>query len=101
AGDTVKCEEGVVLVKYAGKDEYTPLSEEYAYGTTGNFSAVLVGEGEIFFLGDNRENSRDARMAGCRPLSAVTGVVPDWSIKIRGLSTFWEGIRANINSWFE
>ncbi len=98
-GDTVKCEANVVYVKYAGEDEYVPLDEPYAYGNTWDFSAVLVGEGEIFFLGDNRENSRDARISGCRQQSAVTGVVPEWSISTKGFFTFWEGLRIKINSW--
>ena len=52
-GDCVKCEYGIVYVKYAG-GEYRALEEDYAYGTTRDFKEVEVGEGEIFFLGDNR-----------------------------------------------
>lgn len=80
-GDVVRCEEGVVSVRYAGEDEFTPLVEEYANGKTGDFEEVTVGEGEIFFLGDNRGNSTDSRILGCYLKTDISGVVLGWSLE--------------------
>jgi len=82
-GDTVKCENGVVSIKYQGREAFTELSEPYAYGTTSDFREKTVGEGEIFFLGDNREDSYDSRFVGCFRVEDIVGVVPEWAIKYK------------------
>lgn len=38
-------------------------------------SAIIVGEGEVFVLGDNRHNSEDSSRDGCFKASAVVGRV--------------------------
>ena len=98
-GDTVACEDGVVSVKYAGEEEFTVLSEPYAKGKTPDFEfgkMRLVGEGEIFFLGDNRENSYDSGEIGCLRASDVVGVVPEWSIKIKSFTSFWAKMHTSV-----
>lgn len=40
---------------------------------------------EIFYLGDNRQNSQDARGNGPCKMENVIGVVDDWAIRNRGL----------------
>ncbi len=80
-GDTVKCENGVVSVKYKGKEAFTALTEPYAYGETSDFAEKTVGEGEIFFLGDNRGDSYDSRFVGCFLVEDIIGVVPEWAIR--------------------
>ena len=99
-GDKVKCTDGQVSICYAGTQEYVPLEESYAYygGIVGlneydyDFAEYTVGEGEIFFLGDNRLNSCDSRYKehGGSHLNGklykavdVYGVVPDWAIEHR------------------
>lgn len=94
-GDCVKCEGGVVYLKRAG-GEYQPLDEPYAKGRTYSFKEVQVGSGEIFFLGDNREDSKDARDVGCLKYQDITGVVPEWAIGIKGFSTGWESFRLSF-----
>ncbi len=98
-GDCVKCEYGIVYVKYAG-GEYRALEEDYAYGTTGDFKEVEVGEGEIFFLGDNRSISHDSRAVGCLKYSDIIGVVQQWAIDIKWYSTGWENFRAGVVNFF-
>ena len=64
-GDKVRCNGEQVEICYAGTDEYVVLEEPYAYyGNTSQiyqFSEYEVGKDEIFFLGDNRTGSLDAR----------------------------------------
>lgn len=95
-GDVVKCIDGQVYIMYAGTAEYVALNEPYAhYRTTQHkqdydFGPYEVGAGEIFFLGDNRNNSIDSRygIASGSHLKDrlykaedVFGVVPAWAIE--------------------
>ena len=104
-GDKVKCEQGQIYICYQGTTEYVALEEDYAYyGTNDNhkqnysFSEYTVGEGEIFFLGDNRSGfgtSVDSRyknefgvaqgshLEKLYKVEDIEGVVPSWSIKYR------------------
>ena len=99
-GDKVKCEKGNIYICYAGSNAYEkePLMEDYAYYKNGkanySFDEYVVGEGEIFFLGDNRQNSMDSRFKelggshlGDRlyKRSDVYGVVPTWGIEKKDL----------------
>ncbi len=101
-GDRVKCKDGKISICYAGTEEYVLLDEPYAYydGVTGkdaydyDFKEYTVGEGEIFFLGDNRHNSVDSRYqeAGGSHLNGalykatdVYGVVSQWAVDNREL----------------
>lgn len=100
-GDEVKLDNGSVLIKYAGTDEFVTLQEDYvtaqtlpSFGTGAR--EWTVGEGEIFFLGDNRTVSLDARAVGCLSEEQIVGVVPQWAIAIRGWSTAWETFRGTI-----
>lgn len=91
-GDTVRCKNGKVEVRYAGQTSYTTLSEPYAkYSNPQNYdfkTEYVVGEGEIFFLGDNREVSMDSRynegyshLSGLYKQSDIYGIVPQWAIE--------------------
>ena len=108
-GDCVRIEGGKVYVRYSGQEDFTQLEEPYAYGDTYRTSLGTdgerieweVGEGEIFFLGDNRGNSTDARVLGCYRYDDVVGVVPDWAISIKGISTGWENFRNGVGNWFK
>lgn len=63
-GDKVRCTGGNVEICYAGRQEFVRLDEPYAHYTdpsSYNFAEYTVGEGEIFFLGDNRNYSKDSR----------------------------------------
>ena len=105
-GDIVRCTYGEMEICYAGTwDEmmdpaeypFVTVDEPYAYydEKTGgrwapcNTFQYRIGEGEIFFLGDNRNNSKDSRymQEGCSEIKRlykatdVVAVVPDWALK--------------------
>lgn len=99
-GDKVRCTDGEIEICYAGTTEYVPFEDPYAYygGMPGqdkydyDFTEYTVGEGEIFFLGDNRLNSCDSRYKerGGSHLNGklykatdVYGVVPAWALEHR------------------
>ena len=69
AGDHIKIENGKV---YRNGEE---LDEPYLNeGTITNgriYSDVIVPEGYLYVMGDNRENSTDSREFGCIPISKV------------------------------
>lgn len=103
-GDCVKCEQGVVYLNCAGSG-YAPLAESYVRGRTPDFSEVRVGEGEIFFLGDNRTLSADSEdivRDGYDLLTVddIMGVVPAWAVSVKGFSTAWENFRSAIYGIF-
>ena len=83
AGDTIEIRDGAV---YRNGEK---LEESYAKGITNPTSGTstwTVGEGEFFFLGDNRQNSRDSRYYGVYNKSNVQGVVTGWSLWMRWLN---------------
>lgn len=77
-GDTVEGREGRVYLN--GE----PLEEPYlAEGTqTGNFAPVTIPEGQIFVMGDNRNNSDDSRSFGPIETDSIIGraVLQIWPI---------------------
>lgn len=99
-GDTVRWENGKISIKYAGAENFILLDEDYVKGSTPHFeleeNEVAVGEGQIFFLGDNRGNSYDSTEIGCLYERDIVGVVPGWSLKIKSFTTFWESMRTKV-----
>lgn len=103
-GDTVYTLNGEVYRKKSGQTVAEKIDEPYAryldnVGGTWIPSAnegtyappssdedvkeCVVGEGEVYFMGDNRKHSRDSREIGTRKISDVIGVVDKWSINKR------------------
>ena len=95
-GDEVRCTDGQIEIKYAGTDEWEKLDEPYAYYANYRsdydfIEPYVVGEGEIFFLGDNRSgrgSSQDSRykeglshLDGLYKERDIYGVVPAWAIE--------------------
>ncbi len=78
-GDTVYINPNDGLVYRNG----IPLDEPYIFPAStdcptpskGTSTEVVVQEGEVYVLGDNRGGSLDSRMLGCQPLENVVGRV--------------------------
>ena len=114
-GDKVKCQDGQISICYAGTEEYVLLDEPYAYYTNADGydfggQEYVVGEGEVFFLGDNRNNSCDSRykeFAGSHlsnrlyKATDVYGVVPDWAIKNKDKIAQIQQRRQKITTFFQ
>ena len=65
-------------IKYRNNNLYIngeKLEDVYAYGDTGNFREITLGEDEYFLMGDNREISLDSRTLGIIKKSEIEGTV--------------------------
>ena len=112
-GETVKISGGYVFLKEAGETEFKKLDETYLadgvrtfypnIGDPGNTAEYIfkVGEGEVFFLGDNRTVSADSRseFGTCRE-EQIVGVVSDFALSFKGVTLFFDGIAENIRNLF-
>lgn len=110
-GDALYCEKGVIHIRYAGAEDFVELDEPYAYYDVlrggpekYNFGLYEVGEGEIFFLGDNRHHSQDSRykegssnIEGLYKAEDIYGVVPAWSIRHKSLLRYLPGMRVSYS----
>ncbi len=67
-GETVAIHDGLVYIN--GE----PLSEPYLNQSTwGSMAPVVVPEGHVFVMGDNRRSSNDSRAFGVVPLDDIVG----------------------------
>ena len=103
-GDTVVIKDGnvyrngeLLVEDYAKGKTYAPdcRDEENTHEIT-----YTVGEGEIFFLGDNREDSLDSRYYGKCTIDNVQGVVSEFAIQIKGITTPVNQFFTKIKSFF-
>lgn len=94
-GDTVKETDGLIYIKAKGETEFSLLEtqpDNVVYDLGGQI--YEVGEGEIFFLGDNTRYSMDSRYKTGKShftdrlyrAEDICGVVPKWSIECRGVA---------------
>jgi signal peptidase I len=82
-GDTIEIKNG--LIKINGKifdEDYVKNGVSAKQDEVGQW---VLNEGEVFYLGDNRENSSDSRTYGACKDENVIGVVEEWSLKNRKL----------------
>ncbi len=92
-GDRVKFVEGYLYVNGELVEE-SYISDEFRtspghmyYNYPRGGGEHTVGKNAVFLLGDNRNHSDDSRKYGDYPMSSVIGVVPGWSLTIKGFTT--------------
>ena len=66
-GETIRIENGVVIINDV------PISESYIAASPGYDGEWTVPEGQLFVLGDNRNNSADSHQWGFLPEKNVLG----------------------------
>ncbi|MBQ3235611.1 MAG: signal peptidase I [Clostridia bacterium] len=86
-GDEIKCENDKVHIKYAGTNEFVILNEPYLSVDTPYFPSAVIGEGELFVMGDNRPISEDSKIYGPIKKEYVKGVVTKSTIKNKKVIT--------------
>lgn len=106
-GDTLKIEGGEVYLKKSGETEFTKLTEPYldrqgiTFWDDPRASGYSVADGEIFYLGDNREHSRDSRsLYGTCEEKQIVGVVSEFALKTKGINKFFDSIASAVRNLF-
>lgn len=75
-GEHVQIMNGKVYINGEELDESEYLKEDvYTDGYGGIFTDLVVPEGYIFAMGDNRAKSSDCRVFGCIPIEKIEGKV--------------------------
>lgn len=75
-GDHVEIKDGKVYLNGEELEEnYLDEGVETNMGTYGVYSDIVVPEGYVFVMGDNRSHSTDSRCFGCIPVSKIEGKV--------------------------
>jgi signal peptidase I len=69
AGDTVSVSGGKLYVNGVAQDEPYLLEQDFS----GEMSEIEVPPGQVFVMGDNRNNSGDSRMFGPIPVDSIIG----------------------------
>ena len=98
-GQTVEIKNGAVYVDGSLLEE-TYLPNGVVTDTKGSVLSWTVGEGQVFFLGDNRAVSRDSRTMGTCKTTDIIGVVEPWSISTKGIRNFFYNIYASVAGFF-
>ncbi len=88
AGDTVEIVKGVLFVNGEEKEEaYLDGYYNSPENDCNTFAEHVVEEGCMFLIGDNRNVSSDSRQNGDYPIENLVGVVPAWSMTLKGFTT--------------
>lgn len=94
-GDTVRIENGKVYLSVDGEQE-VELNENYLKEQNSTYTSGktkwTVGKDQVFYMGDNRVYSRDARQDGCCDKNKILGVVTPLAMEVKGITTTLFGI---------
>ncbi len=95
-GDRIKLDNGVLYLNGQVVEEPYVSPENNKDVKKNTFEEITVKQGEVFFMGDNRDNSEDSRgdFYGCMPVERISGVVTGWSMQYKQAITNW-------NTFFE
>lgn len=88
-GDTVELTNGVLKVNGNVIDEYYLDANNNSPDSECNTldEPHVVKDGCMFLLGDNRNVSSDSRQNGDYPVKDLVGIVPNWSMKMKSVTT--------------
>ena len=76
AGDHIEIKDNAVYLNgKILKEDYLDKGVQTNLGSYGVYSDVIVPEGYVFVMGDNREHSTDSRCFGCVPVTKIEGKV--------------------------
>lgn len=75
AGEHIKIENGKVYINGEELEENYLQPNVLTTSLNGQFTDLIVPEGYVFVMGDNREHSTDSRRFGCVPLEKVESKV--------------------------
>jgi signal peptidase I len=70
-GDSVAVENGALYVN--GEPQVEPYLNNEDFLDEGSYGPTRISEGEVFVMGDNRNNSRDSRFFGPVPMENIEG----------------------------
>ena len=85
-GDHVKIENGKVYINGEELKEDYLKPEVNTYPETGAYFDIVVPEGYIYVLGDNRAHSTDSRRLGCIPIDKIESkvLIRFWPLNLFG-----------------
>lgn len=85
-GDHVEIKDGKVYINEKELDEPYLKEGVITEASQGAFTNIVVPEGTVFIMGDNRGNSTDSRHFGCIPLEKIESkvLVRFWPLNLAG-----------------
>jgi len=85
-GEHIKIENGNVYINGEKLEEYYLQEDVVTDSLGGAFTDLVVPEGYVFAMGDNRSHSRDCRSFGCIPLEKIESkvLIRFWPLNLFG-----------------
>ena len=95
-GDKIEIKDGYVYLNGVKLNESYVLKDGVTEWTSEE-QTVELKAGEIFYLGDNRQNSSDSRNYGTCKDGQVVGVVEEWSLSLKGIGRFFALLKQKLS----
>ena len=98
-GDKIELKDGYVYLNGVKLNETYVLQNGVTEWNSNeqNGQTVELKAGEIFYLGDNRQNSSDSRNYGTCEDGQVVGVVEEWSLPLKGIGGFFALLKQKLS----